>query len=287
MGIVFIHLMAPAAAFAGSAVGDVAIFYRPIDLRLLQLSRKLVLYSLAFSWITCLSIIAIYFDLSPSALIYFPKIMAKLLIVLLLSANGFMLHYIAFPRLEAFANDCCGGGADCPLVLGAVCPGTGLFAMFIGVSKVAAPLLGSTGYMFLYVLVVFGAIIVALLFVKPLLQRAADKNSKCLSTQHASKIELELPSISQLKSALQNILTNDISEKTMQSGANIPDFLGCAFQATRHGTCRPHQPAQPRALNHGRGSRPAVTSVKGERVQSDAWRIGSPCGRDQDGALAV
>lgn len=174
MTLVFAHVLAMAAACAGIAFGDYAIFARErIDAALLRKSASAVTAALLALWVTGLTIIWLDIGFDLIALAAKPKLLAKLTIVTLLSLNGVALHYVGFTRLcVAQAQPL--NAARVPAVLGAISVVTWLYAAFAGLAKPLALALGYSGFLTIYLLVICLAIIVALAFMRPhLAQRMA------------------------------------------------------------------------------------------------------------------
>lgn len=167
--LIFFHLAAMLAAGISIACGDYAMLrHRPVNRDLLIKASKAVTWSLCALWLTGLAIIAL--DLSTTSLVLSkaPKLQAKLTVVLILTANGFLLHRYTLGAL---------GGKRQPsehevrlaAILGAVSAASWGYAIFLGVAKAWAPILGYSGFVTLYILGVAAAITVSLRWVRPML----------------------------------------------------------------------------------------------------------------------
>ena len=167
--LIFFHLATMLAAGISIAFGDYAILrHRPVNRDLLIKASKAVTWSLCALWLTGLAIIAL--DLSTTSLVLSkaPKLQAKLTVVLILTANGFLLHRYTLGAL---------GGKRQPsehevrlaAILGAVSAASWGYAIFLGVAKAWAPILGYSGFVTLYFLAVAAAITVSLRWVRPML----------------------------------------------------------------------------------------------------------------------
>jgi hypothetical protein len=171
--LVYLHLMAMIAAGIAIAFGDYAILrHRPINRDLMLKSARAVTWSLCALWITGLTIISV--DMSTTALVLSkaPKLQAKLTVVLILTANGFLLHRYTLSRL---------GGRRSPseqairlaAILGAVSAASWGYAVFLGVARAWAPILGYSGFIALYAAGLAAAIAVSLRWVRPMLLSAS------------------------------------------------------------------------------------------------------------------
>lgn len=167
MALILGHVLAVGAACASIAFGDYAIFARRrIDGALLHKAELAVTLALLSLWTTGLAVIWIDTRFDWDLLAANPKLLAKLTIVMLLSMNGGALHYLGFPSLRTAHADPL-HAARIPALLGAISVVTWLYSAFIGLAKPLEPLLGYSGFIQLYLIVVCVAIIVALVWMKP------------------------------------------------------------------------------------------------------------------------
>lgn len=170
-GLILVHLLSFAGAAAAIGLADYAIFARrPVDVRLLQRAAAGVSVALAALWLSGLGVLWIDTRLDPNVLAMRPKTLAKLTVVLLLSANGIALHRCVLPALARAQADPVRAAA-LPTVIGAASAVSWLFAACIGVDKVVA---GSFGYgvvMGLYGLALSAGLSIAWLAVRPALAR--------------------------------------------------------------------------------------------------------------------
>jgi hypothetical protein len=171
MALVLTHVFAMAAAFAGIAFGDYAIFARKrVDAALLSKAAAAVTVALLTLWVTGLTIIWLDTHFDWSVLSGKPKLLAKLTIVTLLSINGMVLHFVGFTRLCADHAEPL-RAARLPAVLGAISVVTWLYSAFAGLAHPLAPVLGYGGFLVLYLIVVCVAITVAWLLMTPRLAK--------------------------------------------------------------------------------------------------------------------
>ncbi|AWI52162.1 hypothetical protein DEH84_00885 [Aquabacterium olei] len=174
MFLVLAHLGALMAAAAAVAFGDYALLgRRRIDGVLLGKASHAVAWALAGLWLSGLAIIGVDTGFAWAAILAKPKLMAKLTVVLLLTANGFYLHRVVLPSLLDPSR------AARPLAhVAARAARAGAFsaagwsvAVFLGVARPLAPLLGYAGFMALFALAVAAALVLAWRLVHPPLYR--------------------------------------------------------------------------------------------------------------------
>lgn len=169
MGLILGHLLAFALAAVGIAFGDLAIFRkRRVDTDMLATAQAVVKWSLYGLWATGLAVIWLDTKFDLAVLATKPKLLAKLSVVVALSANGWLLHRVVFQRFTVAQNDP-ERAATLPAIAGAISASSWLFAAFVGVGKAVAPALGFTGFIVLYLAVVSLAIGVSLAFIRPIL----------------------------------------------------------------------------------------------------------------------
>jgi hypothetical protein len=185
--LIFMHLAAMIAAGISIAFGDYAILrHRPVNRDLMVKASRAVTWSLVALWITGLSIISLDMATVSLTLAKAPKLQAKLAVVVLLTVNGFLLHRYTLTAL---------GGRKRPTeqqvklaaILGAVSATSWGYAMFLGVAKVWAPILGLSGFMVLYGLGLTGGIAVSLRWVRPMLMRPGEVHAPRTQARPASR----------------------------------------------------------------------------------------------------
>lgn len=166
MALVFIHLLAFAAATVAVAFGDYAFFgHGKPNPALLQKSAQGAKAALAVLWATGLGLVALDTGMDPAVLATKGKLLAKIAVVSVLSLNGVALHYLVFPRFTHRQRDPW-QAAVLPTVLGAISTTSWLFAAFLGASKALAPVPASS-LLNLYALALLAATLVALAFFRP------------------------------------------------------------------------------------------------------------------------
>jgi hypothetical protein len=169
--VLFAHTVAFAVALSAVLREDFAFLRaRCIDPRRLADTARTLVYALGVLWVTGLALMGFDVGVDGRALVASPKLAAKLTVVMALTANGFALHALAFPILrgqrmpDRF-------GLCIPVVLGAISTASWLYASFIGVSRWIAPVMSFTDFMALYGLLLIAAVAVAILFVRPRVER--------------------------------------------------------------------------------------------------------------------
>lgn len=189
--LIFMHLAAMIAAGISIAFGDYAILrHRPVNRGLMVKASRAVTWSLVALWVTGLSIISLDMSTVALTLAKAPKLQAKLTVVLILTANGFLLHRYTLTAL---------GGRKRPTeqqvkvaaILGAVSATSWGYAMFLGVAKAWAPILGATGFLLLYSLGLAFGIAVSLRWVRPMLMRQTPSESPRSSRQRSRQAPRE------------------------------------------------------------------------------------------------
>ncbi|MFZ6046569.1 hypothetical protein ACFW0H_10625 [Pseudomonas sp. CR3202] len=108
MGVVYAHLIACCVAIGLVLTSDYAMIKQMItgqddshsDKTHLDTLKKTVLLALAALWVTGIGIILL--DYSVKGAVYFlnPKLQAKILVVALLTVNGFLLHSAVLPAIK-------------------------------------------------------------------------------------------------------------------------------------------------------------------------------------------
>jgi hypothetical protein len=161
--LLFIHLVAFAVTLAAVFIEDLRMAanrFARLDPRRLQITADVVLSGLCVLAATGLCIVAIDTGFDPAIMLSKPKLMAKLSVVLVLLANGLVLHFYAFPTLfSKAARPVRTSFLLC--VLGGVSSASWFYASFLGIAKTLV--ISYTGFMALYALIVCGAVGASLL----------------------------------------------------------------------------------------------------------------------------
>lgn len=148
--LVLTHLVAVAVAVGLVFWQDIALLRsRHIDPAQFRLTSVRVTQALIVLWITGLVIIDLDTGFDLAVLSEKPKILAKLTVVVLLSLNGWVLHRIAFPALAGTRKNST-RTATLVAVIGAISAVSWLYAIFLGVARPLAGVLGYAGFMGIY-----------------------------------------------------------------------------------------------------------------------------------------
>ena len=161
-GVLFAHVIAFAITLSAVLREDLRwVLERRIDVARLRATMRTVSIGLAVLWATGLALWAFAAAASPLAWGLAPKLAAKLVVVCLLTLNGWALHTWAFPSLVAGAPAGRRPGR-LPMVLGAFSSASWLFAAFLGVARPLSNVLSLSGFLALYAAGLSFALVVAL-----------------------------------------------------------------------------------------------------------------------------
>jgi hypothetical protein len=167
----YLHVIAFAVAIAEVFRGDLRLLrQRRIDPLALARTARLVSYALLVLWASGLILIYIDTGFDPAAILSKPKLVAKLIVVAALSANGALLHTAAFPLLENGRRTPYRAALVCSL-LGSISTVSWLYAAFLGVGRVIAPAMTLELFLALYGVALLGGLVVAAFVVAPMLAR--------------------------------------------------------------------------------------------------------------------
>lgn len=162
-GVLFVHLIAFAMTVSAVLRADLRwLLNRDLDAARLQRTMRTVCAGLVVLWVTGLALLAFAAAAGPQPWALSPKLCAKLVVVCLLTINGWALHTWVFPGLQTGAlND--DQASRLPAVLGAFSSASWVFASFVGVARPLEGVLSLAGFMSLYAASAGLAIGVALL----------------------------------------------------------------------------------------------------------------------------
>ena len=126
------HLLLCVFALHEVLAGDWRVLRRRLDAADVQAMHRRVVWLLAGLWISGLTMIAVDTGLDSSQLT--PKLIVKIVTVLVLSANGLLLQHWCFPRLARVGTL---GAAELSVVVvaGAVSTASWLMAAFLGIAR--------------------------------------------------------------------------------------------------------------------------------------------------------
>jgi hypothetical protein len=167
--LIFLHVLLLAGAAIAIAFADYSVFRSEVvDREMLIKSSRAVIGVLCGLWLTGFLIIGI--DLQTNAITWLgtPKLQAKLCVVMALSINGYFLHNYA---IHSLGHSCeqAEKNARRDAILGAISGVSWVYALFLGVARPWAPVLGFLGFMAIYGLALMLATVVALKWIRPVL----------------------------------------------------------------------------------------------------------------------
>lgn len=164
-GLLFLHLVAFAIAFAEIARADLRLLRAPrIDAVALHRAAQVVSPALLALWASGIGLIVLDKGLDLSAIAASPKLLVKLIVVTVLTANGMLLHRYAFPILAR--HEARSGGAIAILAaLGAVSTVSWLYAAFVGSARLIAGTVSLQTFLALYGIGLVTGIATAILMV--------------------------------------------------------------------------------------------------------------------------
>ncbi|MBX3687656.1 MAG: hypothetical protein KF909_16085 [Rhodocyclaceae bacterium] len=176
--LLFGHVLIFAFAIVTVLREDFALFRaRRIEPVALEATGRTMSWLLALLWISGGSLILLDSGMDLALLATKSKLATKLTVVSLLTVNGLLLHWVAFPmmtrpqRLPGLAAGVCA-------TLGAISSVTWVYASFVGVARLIAPSLSYAGFMDLYLAALAIGVATALIVVRPriaaMLTRADD-----------------------------------------------------------------------------------------------------------------
>ncbi len=162
-GVLFVHVIAFALTVSAVLREDLRwLLKRPADSARLRRTARTVSTGLVVLWATGLALWAFAAAASPVPWALTAKLGAKLVVVALLTLNGWALHTWVFPRLSgANLNDEL--IRPLPLVLGAISSASWVYAAFVGIARPLAGVFSFADFMALYGLCLSLAIVLALL----------------------------------------------------------------------------------------------------------------------------
>ncbi len=130
--VVYSHIIVAAFALTAVLRADIKMVISRISSREIEKDSKRIFLLLVALWVTGLTVV--YFDtgFNPDVLMDKSKLLLKLICVLVLTANGLILHYISFPILERDTVTVSYAEAALLSVTGALSTSHWLLAAFVG-----------------------------------------------------------------------------------------------------------------------------------------------------------
>lgn len=178
LGIVYVHLIACCVAIGLVLTSDIAMVKQLLgrdtsvraNMKHMEQLQKTVVVALTALWITGLAVVAL--DASSKGWEYFanPKLQAKILIVVLLTLNGVLLHNLVLPWMQKAGSllNMSPGQTTFAVFSGAVSGVSWLYAAMLGVGRplswkysllelmAAYPMLIAGGFMSMILLTAIG-----------------------------------------------------------------------------------------------------------------------------------
>jgi hypothetical protein len=175
-----------------------------LDKPSLLASAKLVKWLLLALWATGLPMVIMDIGTDVSLLLNNPKLVAKLIVVGVLTLNGILLHLIAFPVLVSKPKNPA-KAATFAATLGAVSMTSWLYASFLGASRIVAPYLSLYDFAILYLLGLAIALTVAILVVRGRLERLLKSHYNPTSANQGHNLSVALLEAEIARLALSDI----------------------------------------------------------------------------------
>jgi hypothetical protein len=143
---------------------------RRIDSASLHATAKLVKWLLVALWVTGIPMVMMDTGNDVGLLLDKPKILTKLIVVVALTLNGILLHFVAFPMLTGKSQNP-SKAATIAATLGAVSTASWLYASFVAVAREVAPYFSLHEFLILYLFVLSVAVSFSIMVVRSRLER--------------------------------------------------------------------------------------------------------------------
>ena len=165
-GGIFLHLLAACLAIGTIITEDVGMLIsRKIDVDRMKSTMQTIKYSLIALWISGTFVIWIDCQGDFGLILEKPKLMAKLSVVALLTANGIALHVLVFPSIIKGLKKTADFAAMSSVLAG-VSSVSWIFAAFLGIAKPLEKHLGLHGFIALFGIAVTGAMAIAIIHLR-------------------------------------------------------------------------------------------------------------------------
>jgi hypothetical protein len=166
------HIIAFALAFATILKEDVRLLRaKRIDSASLLASARSVKWLLLALWVTGVPMVMMDIGTDVSLLLDKPKLLAKLIVVGVLTLNGILLHLVAFPMVTGKPKNP-NKAATIAALLGAISTTSWLYASFLGVARIVTPYFSLLDFVVLYLLVLAISVAFAVFVVRHRLERS-------------------------------------------------------------------------------------------------------------------
>jgi hypothetical protein len=249
------HIIAFALALATILKEDVRLLRaKRIDSASLLAAAKLVKWLLLALWVTGVPMVMMDIGIDISLLLGKPKLLAKLIVVGVLTLNGILLHFIAFPMITGRAQNP-NKAAAIATMLGAVSTASWLYASFVGAGRFVGTYFSLYDFVILYVLALFIAVSVAILFVRDrlkllLLNSSFDLNIAAGQDHSLSAALLEADAawlaLAEIQALIQHLEQQPLSKESCWPDRPEIDYQKFAAEITRPKTATPRKSANSR-----------------------------------------
>lgn len=166
--VIFLHLIGFAAALFLVMREDLRLLSaKQLDLVEIESTARSVSRALMALFLTGALIVYVDTGFSAAEILARPKLLAKITVVLILTFNGFLLHWLVLPMLRQRPRRFLRARARLAAALGAVSSVSWVYATFLGIAKPLTDPLGYSGFITVYAVLLAGAVTVAMVFVAP------------------------------------------------------------------------------------------------------------------------
>lgn len=219
--IIFLHLLSAAFALVSLIKFDLKMLLNlntPLgkqDVRTLKKTKNMVSNALWLLWITGIIIVTMGYMGEPAKYLLNEKLWVKVIAVVVLTINGIVLHYYAFPKLKVGATflNFSTGKQFCIITLAAISSTSWLYASFLGMARAWNYTMGFSfvmgTYLALMMTMLIGSFIMLQLltrfsFLKKLHSRVKLAAQSTKMTMQEMSTKLNVKSDSQMHSVTKN-----------------------------------------------------------------------------------
>jgi hypothetical protein len=166
--VLIVHTFAFAFAVAAVLREDVlCLMERQLDLVRLHSTARLTGYLLLALWATGIALLVIEYGLYFHWSVLSAKLLCKIAVVVSLTANGLILHWIVFPRLETGSTE----SAPWACIFGAVSTVSWVYAACVGLGRYVGVFISLEQFMLIYAVLLAVGVFISLVFVAPRLYK--------------------------------------------------------------------------------------------------------------------
>ena len=216
------HIIAFALALATIIKEDVRLLRsKRFNSASLLATAKLVQWLLVALWVTGVPMVMMEIGTDVSLLLGKPKLLAKLIVVGVLTLNGILLHLVAFPMVAGKPQNP-SKVATIAASLGAVSATSWLYASFLGVARHVAPYFSLVDFVIIYLSALAIAVSFAIMVVRDRLERSLVRSSNDFRISAGQEYSL---SAALLEAEIARLALSDIQKRrlrTMHSAQQLP-----------------------------------------------------------------